>query len=126
MRGKEPSLSSISEGEYKPPMSTASLVAHEIDVRDGEVLPLTASAQPGGHPEARSPRKQQQRSAPSTPQTRRQRATTYQGSAQDTDRKRSMSLNSIDDMKTPKVSPGKVPFLARLGRSWSRRMSSVS
>jgi hypothetical protein len=37
-----------------------------------------------------------------------------------------MSLNSIDDMKTPKVSPGKVPFLARLGRSWSRRMSSVS
>ncbi|KAK4040956.1 hypothetical protein C8A01DRAFT_35012 [Parachaetomium inaequale] len=125
MRGKEPSLSDISEGEYKRPMSTASLVAHEIDVRDGEVLPVTAPAESTGSPEAHSPRKQQ-RPAPSTPQSRRQRATTYQGPAQVPDRKRSMSLTSIDDMKTPKVSPDKLPFLVRLGRSWSRRLSSVS
>jgi hypothetical protein len=42
------------------------------------------------------------------------------------DKKRSMSLTSIDELKTPKAAQEKLPFIARLGRSWSRRLSSSS
>lgn len=41
------------------------------------------------------------------------------------DKKRSFSLTSIDDLKMTKASPTKVPLFTRLGRSWSRRMSST-
>lgn len=38
------------------------------------------------------------------------------------DKRRSLSLTSIDDIKMSKQE--KVPFLSKLGRSWSRRMSA--
>ncbi|KAL2174127.1 uncharacterized protein P884DRAFT_263990 [Thermothelomyces heterothallicus CBS 202.75] len=69
---------------------------------------------------------QKQQSAPSTPLTRRQRSTTYPKPHEISLRDRSMSLTGFDAMKSPKAGQEKVPFLARLGRSWSRRLSSAS
>ncbi|KAK0669119.1 hypothetical protein QBC41DRAFT_365040 [Cercophora samala] len=43
----------------------------------------------------------------------------------DEDKRRSLSLTSIDDLKMPKGNPTKVPLFTRLGRSWSRRMSAA-
>ncbi|KAK4174483.1 hypothetical protein QBC36DRAFT_312902 [Triangularia setosa] len=43
----------------------------------------------------------------------------------DEDKRRSLSLTSIEDLKMSKGSPTKVPLFTRLGRSWSRRMSAA-
>ncbi|KAL2192996.1 hypothetical protein P885DRAFT_64464 [Corynascus similis CBS 632.67] len=132
MRGRyEASLSDISEMDDKHPMSETSLIAKEIEVRDEETHPLTAPVAPTTPAGPHSPRKQQQQqqrhqSAPSTPQSRRQRSTTFPKIREVSQRDRSMSLTSFDTMKSPKVGQDKFPFLARLGRSWSRRLSSAS
>ncbi|KAK4151626.1 hypothetical protein C8A00DRAFT_16990 [Chaetomidium leptoderma] len=105
--------------------SAAFTPGQEIDLRDGEILPLT---DPAGSPKVQASRRQQQRQpAPSTPQTHSKRSTRHLESAEvSSDRKRSMSLNSLDDLKTPKSNQEKPPFFVRLGRSWSRRMSAAS
>ncbi|KAK4143936.1 uncharacterized protein C8A04DRAFT_11932 [Dichotomopilus funicola] len=116
----EPSLSDVSEGELKRPLSDASVEAQEIEV---------AVATPT---KAHTPKKQQARQqapGPSTPPKRRQTATVSMTQAKPNvpDRKRSMSLMSFDDLKaSPKATQQKFPLLVRLGRSWSRRMSSTS
>ncbi|KAK4203941.1 hypothetical protein QBC40DRAFT_7835 [Triangularia verruculosa] len=43
----------------------------------------------------------------------------------DENKRRSLSLTSIDDLKMSKGGPPKVPLFTRLGRSWSRRMSAA-
>ncbi|KAL2125570.1 hypothetical protein VTJ04DRAFT_1935 [Mycothermus thermophilus] len=52
-----------------------------------------------------------------------------------TDMRRSLSLNSVDELKAaaaaaaaaaPKMASEKSPFFVRLGRSWSRRLSSAT
>lgn len=118
MREKvETSLSGTTEVEYKQPNSETSLVAHEIE--------LASPAQPAD-PEVRSMKKRQEGTAPSTPQTRRKRSTTDPKPDEVSDRKRSLSLNSFDNMKVPKSGQAKLPFFVRLSRPWSRRLSSAS
>jgi len=118
MREKvETSLSGTTEVEYKQPNSETSLVAHEIE--------LASPAQPAD-PEVRSMKKRQEGTAPSTPQTRRKRSTTDPKPDEVSDRKRSLSLNSFDNMKVPKSGHAKLPFFVRLSRPWSRRLSSAS
>ena len=75
--------------------------------------------------QARPPTKQQPRqSAPS--QDRRRRSTKQCESAEGfSDRKRSMSMPGFEELKTTKSGREKFPFLQRLGRSLSRRMSST-
>jgi hypothetical protein len=125
MREKfEASLSDTSEVDCKRPISETSLVAHEIELGDGQTPPAPASVQPTG-PEVRSLKTLPERTAPSTPQKRRQRSITDPKPAEASDRKRSMSLNSLD-MKAPKAGQAKFPFFVRLTRSWSRHLSSTS
>jgi hypothetical protein len=85
-----------------------------IDTRSGEMIPTT----PRDSPKASPPRTQP---APSPLSTKHRDAADIMS-----DRKRSMSLTSIDELKTPKAAQEKLPFIARLGRSWSRRLSSSS
>ena len=101
MRGSEASTQKSPEGEA-------------VDIRSGEMIPAT----PRDSPKASAPRKQPAASPLST----RHRDTADITS----DRKRSMSLTSIDELKTPTAPQEKLPFIARLGRSWSRRLSSSS
>ncbi|KAK3299852.1 uncharacterized protein B0H64DRAFT_369176 [Chaetomium fimeti] len=109
MREKfEASLSDTSEVDCKPPISETSLVAHEIELGDGQTPPAPASVEPTG-PEVRSLKTLPERTAPSTPQKRRQRSITDPKPAEASDRKRSMSLNSLD-MKAPKAGQAKFPF----------------
>jgi hypothetical protein len=120
----EASLSDTSEVECKHPISETSLVAHEIELADGQTPPAPAPVQHTG-PEVLSLKKSHERAAPSTPQKHRQRSMTDPKPDEASDRKRSMSLNSLD-MKTPKAQ-AKFSFLLRLSRSWSRRgLSSAS
>ncbi|KAK0732510.1 hypothetical protein B0T21DRAFT_384776 [Apiosordaria backusii] len=56
---------------------------------------------------------------------KRQAPTVTELRAGDADKRRSLSLTSIDDLKMSKASPTKVPLFTRLGRSWSRRMSAA-
>ncbi|VBB71424.1 Putative protein of unknown function [Podospora comata] len=56
---------------------------------------------------------------------KRQSPTVREVQAGEEDKKRSFSLTSIEDLKMTKASPTKVPLFTRLGRSWSRRMSST-
>ncbi|KAK3392796.1 hypothetical protein B0H63DRAFT_1817 [Podospora didyma] len=96
-------------------------------------------------PEARRPRRMSQLLQPSTspkqdgeqqqthqstthsPPHRQRSTTTNRQSAiasAAAEKKRSLSLNSIDDLKmAKKLNQDRFPFLGRLGRSWSRRMS---
>lgn len=125
MREKvEASLSDTTEVEYKRPNSETSLVAHEIELKDGQTPPISAPAQSAG-PEIRS-LKRQDRTVPSTPQAHRKRSTTDPKPDEVSDRKRSLSLNSLDNMKASKTAQVKLPFLVRLSRPWSRRLSSAS
>ncbi|AEO59580.1 hypothetical protein MYCTH_2139925 [Thermothelomyces thermophilus ATCC 42464] len=124
MRGRfETSVSDSSEADDKRPDSKTSLVAKEIEIGEGDIN-STPPAQPTTPAGLRSPRKQQ--SAPSTPLARRQRSTTYPKPHEISLRDRSMSLTGFDAMKSPKAGQDKVPFLTRLGRSWSRRLPSAS
>ncbi len=106
--GTSPSEISSLEAEKIRPRSEAFISSHDIDLRYGETIPAAASAA--------SPRKQQA----SPTQTRGHRAAKHPES----DKKRSLSLNSLEDLKAPNVGD-KVPFLARLSRSWSRRLSAA-
>ncbi|KAK4236616.1 hypothetical protein C8A03DRAFT_45416 [Achaetomium macrosporum] len=120
MRGNieaAPSESS-NEAELKNHGSEAFLLK-EIDLRDGEITPPAVQSPRG------SWRKQQQRKPPlSTLQNDTQHPTKHYEPAEIPSRKkRSLSSTSLED---PKASPGKSPFLVRLGRSWSRRLSSSS
>jgi len=120
MRGTpETSPSEISsiEAEKMRPKSEAFLIGQDVDLRNGEMIPVAPAP-------AASPRKPQEQSATSAPQTRRRRS--IKQSVDVSDKKRSMSLNSIDELKNPKVSQDKFPFLVRLGRSWSRRVSAAT
>jgi hypothetical protein len=116
MRGSFETSSEISsvEAEKARPKSEGFPVGLD-DLYDGEIIPVATPAS------AKSPKKTQ---ASSAPQTRRQRSTRHREPA-DVDKKRSLSLNSLDDLKPPKTSPEKFPFFTRLGRSWSRRLSAA-
>lgn len=120
MRGSpETSPSEISsiEAEKMRPKSDAFLINQQVDLRNGEMIAVAPAP-------AASPRTPQQQSAPSAPQTRRRRS--VKQSVDVSDKKRSMSLNSIDEFKNPKASQDKFPFFVRLGRSWSRRRSAAT
>ncbi|KAL2150999.1 hypothetical protein VTH82DRAFT_6097 [Thermothelomyces myriococcoides] len=124
----EPSESDSTEADDKRPDSEpSSLDAKEIEAGQGDVLPAMApSSQPTTPAGLRSPRKppqQRQQSAPSTPVGGRQRSITHSKTYGTPLRDRSMSLTSFDAVKSPKVGQEKIPLLARLGRSWSRRLS---
>lgn len=56
---------------------------------------------------------------------KRQSPTVTELQTEDADKRRSLSLTSIDDLKMSKRSPTRVPLFTRLGRSWSRRMSAA-
>ncbi len=102
-----PSEISSLEADKIRPRSEAFVSSHDIDLRYGETIPVGTSAT--------SPRKQQA----SSTQTRHRAA-----KHPESDKKRSLSLNSLDDLKAPNVDE-KIPFLARLSRSWSRRLSAA-
>ncbi|KAK4223981.1 hypothetical protein QBC38DRAFT_34295 [Podospora fimiseda] len=82
-------------------------------------------------PEARRPRgsQQEEQTAVTEPVNRQRSASSKKRqplvTETSSDKKRSLSLNSIDDYKRGKLSQDKFPLLVRLGRSWSRRMSST-
>ncbi|KAL2159351.1 hypothetical protein VTH06DRAFT_2354 [Thermothelomyces fergusii] len=130
MRGRfEASVSDGSEADDKRPDSEPSLDAKDIEAGQGDVDSAATPPPPATPVGLRSPKRQQtrekQQSAPSTPLGRRQRSTTYPESPHKTAlRDRSISLTSFD--KPPKAGQDKIPLLARLGRSWSRRFSSAS
>jgi hypothetical protein len=123
MRGTEedPSTDS-SEADYKRPNSEAYSTNQELDLRKGEIIPMVPA-----QPAAKSPQLwSRKQPTPSTPQTRRQRSMKSRESADVSDKKRSLSLNSLEDLKTPKTTQDRFPFLVRLGRSWSRRRSAAT
>ena len=115
------SFSDPSEGEYKRPNSDTSLVAHEIELKDGQTPPEQAVGS-----EICSVNKREDRMVPGTPRPQRKRSTTDPKTDELSDRKRSLSLNSVDNIKASKTGPVKLPFLMRLSRPWSRRLSSAS
>lgn len=120
--------------EPNGPTSEANSDDSAVELRSDDQVSLSTSpsvAKPE-LPEARRPlkyQKQEQKSAAEIPQTLLERKSTKKRQsvvAETTaDKKRSLSLNSIDDLKMGKLSQDKFPLFVRLGRSWSRRMSST-
>ncbi len=109
-------ISSV-EAEKIRPKSEAFQLSQAIEASDVVTIPAATPA-----PSA-SPRIHQQPQTSSPPQTFRRRSSKPDAPP---DKKRSMSLTSFDDLKTPKPPPGKSHFFVRLGRSWSRRLSAAA
>ncbi|KAK3900083.1 hypothetical protein C8A05DRAFT_45997 [Staphylotrichum tortipilum] len=113
------------EAEKIRPKSEAFPHGHGIELNDVVTISMATSAP------ITSPRKQQQQQqqpqTPAPPLTFRRRSTkTRLPASSPPDKKRSFSLTSLDDLKTPpKSTPSKSPFFVRLGRSWSRRLSAA-
>lgn len=76
---------------------------------------------------ARRPKKHQHhQSAPPSPRLQSRRPAKKRPSVEVLpDPKRSLSPTSVAELKAPKPGQEKFPFFLRLGRSWSRRMSST-
>ena len=107
-----------------------------VELRNDDQISLSTSASVAKPelPEARRPLKyqqQEQSAAKENPQTPPERQSTKTKKRRSvvtetsSDKKRSLSLNSIDDLKMGKLPQDKFPLFVRLGRSWSRRMSST-
>ncbi|KAK3985062.1 hypothetical protein QBC44DRAFT_164457 [Cladorrhinum sp. PSN332] len=117
------------------PLSQVILDDATTETRSDDQTSLSSSPSPAKAelPDARRPRKyqQQEQTAVTEPMSRQRSGSTTkkkQSLVTETpsDKKRSLSLNSIDDIKMGKLSQeNKLPLLVRLGRSWSRRMSST-
>ncbi|KAK4096872.1 hypothetical protein N658DRAFT_332024 [Parathielavia hyrcaniae] len=123
MRGKEEASSSdSSEADYKEPFGQA-LKGQEADICKGEVV-VAMTASPPKSSQGWSTRNQQ--STPPSPQIRRQRSITMPRSTDVSVKKRSWSLNSLEGIEPAKANPDRVPFLVRLGRSWSRNQSAAT
>jgi hypothetical protein len=129
MRGKvEASAKSSEDAAHNDPEGEMVLLGNETDPGDGETTPVASpqTQSPRGSLKGRSWMKRH--SAPSTPPARQQRQTGQQRSADvSSGKKRTMSLVSVEGMKGPKAATQeRSPFLVRLGRSWSRRLSAAT
>lgn len=108
-----PPDSSTLEGLKGRSKSEPIINSQEIATGDSKV-PAAKTRSAKGH----------QRSNSSTAFTLKQRSSKHQKVDVSADRKRSGSLTSIEDLKNPQSTPEKTPLLARLSRSWSRRLSA--
>ncbi|KAK4182725.1 hypothetical protein QBC35DRAFT_144011 [Podospora australis] len=134
-----PSPGEISPGsprrrtDIKRPTSDVYPVDEAIEVRsdDQSSLSTVPSHTKAELPEAQLPRKQMQQASvkpvpPPVPTLSPFSSLKRQSMIAETakDKRRSLSLTSIDDIKMSSHKQDKVPFLSKLGRSWSRRMSA--
>ncbi|KXX73545.1 hypothetical protein MMYC01_210036 [Madurella mycetomatis] len=115
MRGKlEESLSSSSSREIEPdrPKSEALLAEHGIQTRRVDLSPPVAITAP--------PRKDPTPPHPSRKQPKRRRSVkAAEVTDESSEKRRSLSWTSVEELKMPKLGRDKFPFLVRFGR-WSR------
>ncbi|KAK4160093.1 hypothetical protein QBC43DRAFT_293291 [Cladorrhinum sp. PSN259] len=121
-----------SRRESQIPQRRLSQTVLDDAAKENDQAPLSSTPSPAKAelPDARRPRRYHQQEQTIVESVARQRSSStrkIQSLVAETasDKKRSLSLNSIDDLKMNKLSQDKFPLLVRLGKSWSRRMSST-